>query len=143
MHRRTSNVTASSFRLPLQIGQSRFHKSHAFDFNKDVPVCLDGKSGIGASRLVTVPLSPSATDLASHSMYLHVRVCVCVCAGGKALPGQSPKQSTSVYPKGVGGDKPAWLAFDRQVGYSWQVVLCVLGPLGHAMMWGNVGVQCF
>lgn len=35
--------------------------------------------------------------------------------GGKPLPGQSPQKKGSIYPKGVGGDKPAWLAFDRQV----------------------------
>ena len=68
-------------------------------------------------------------------------VCVCVPTGGRALPGQSPKQSTSVYPKGVGGDKPAWLAFDRQVGCSWQSgTACVLGPVGPAVC--EVGVLC-
>ena len=38
-----------------------------------------------------------------------------VCAGGKRHLGQSPSANTSVYPQGVGSDKPAWLAFDRQV----------------------------
>ncbi len=35
--------------------------------------------------------------------------------GGKPLPGQSTAKNSSVYPKGLGGDKPAWVAFDRQV----------------------------
>lgn len=35
--------------------------------------------------------------------------------GGKILLGQSPTKNTSVYPKGLGGDKPAWVAFDKQV----------------------------
>lgn len=38
--------------------------------------------------------------------------------GGKLLLGQSPNKNTSVYPKGLGGDKPAWVAFDKQV--SWE-----------------------
>lgn len=35
--------------------------------------------------------------------------------GGKLLQGQSPYKNNSVYPKGLGGDKPAWVAFDKQV----------------------------
>ena len=35
--------------------------------------------------------------------------------GGKLLHGQSPVKNTSFYPKGLGGDKPAWVAFDKQV----------------------------
>lgn len=35
--------------------------------------------------------------------------------GGKLLIGQSPTKNNSVYPKGLGGDKPAWVAFDKQV----------------------------
>lgn len=35
--------------------------------------------------------------------------------GGKPLKGQSLKKNSSVYPKGLGGDKPAWVAFDKQV----------------------------
>ncbi len=35
--------------------------------------------------------------------------------GGKLLPGQSSVKNNSVYPKGLGGDKPAWVAFDKQV----------------------------
>jgi hypothetical protein len=35
--------------------------------------------------------------------------------GGKLLLGQSPNRNSSVYPKGLGGDKPAWVAFDKQV----------------------------
>jgi Ca2+-binding EF-hand superfamily protein len=35
--------------------------------------------------------------------------------GGKLLPGQSPKKNCSVYPTGVGGGQPAWVAFDRKV----------------------------
>lgn len=31
------------------------------------------------------------------------------------MQGQSTQKNCSVYPKGVGGDKPAWVAFDRQV----------------------------
>ena len=36
-------------------------------------------------------------------------------SGGDLLLGQSRKKNTSVYPKGMGGDRPAWVAFDRQV----------------------------
>ena len=36
-------------------------------------------------------------------------------AGGEPLLGQKVTKNTSVYPKGLGGDKPAWVAFDRQV----------------------------
>ena len=82
-------------------------------------MCLDGKSGIGASRLITAPLAPNAIGLTLCNHVATVCVRARVSAGGKALPGQSPKQSTSVYPKGVGGDKPAWLAFDRQVSTSY------------------------
>ena len=35
--------------------------------------------------------------------------------GGEPLLGQKVTKNISVYPKGVGGDKPAWVAFDRQV----------------------------
>ena len=56
-----------------------------------------------------------------------------MCAGGKLLPGQSPKQTTSVYPRGVGGDQPAWLAFDRQVQG-----LCVCGGGGGVLnLWSH------
>ena len=84
-------------------------------------MCLDGKSGIGASRLITAPLAPYAIGLTLCNHVATVCVRARVSAGGKALPGQSPKQSTSVYPKGVGGDKPAWLAFDRQVSTSYSI----------------------
>ena len=35
--------------------------------------------------------------------------------GGKPLRGQNLAKTTSIYPKGLGGDKPAWVAFDKQV----------------------------
>ena len=35
--------------------------------------------------------------------------------GGDLLQGQTAHKNMSVYPKGLGGDKPAWVAFDRQV----------------------------
>lgn len=35
--------------------------------------------------------------------------------GGQPLPGGKPKPKASVYPKGIGSNKPAWVAFDRQV----------------------------
>ena len=35
--------------------------------------------------------------------------------GGEPLLGQKVTKNISVYPKGFGGDKPAWVAFDRQV----------------------------
>ena len=35
--------------------------------------------------------------------------------GGEVLPGQKLKAKQSVYPKGVGPEAPAWVAFDRQV----------------------------
>ena len=38
-------------------------------------------------------------------------------SGGQPLLGQSSRKNTSVYPKGVGGGQPAWVAFDRQVGH--------------------------
>ena len=37
------------------------------------------------------------------------------CIGGEPLLGQKVTKNISVYPKGIGGDKPAWVAFDRQV----------------------------
>lgn len=40
--------------------------------------------------------------------------------GGKLLLGQSGVKNTSVYPKGLGGDKPAWVAFDKQVWGEWE-----------------------
>ena len=36
--------------------------------------------------------------------------------GGELLLGQTSHKNISIYPKGLGGDKPAWVAFDRQVG---------------------------
>ncbi len=38
--------------------------------------------------------------------------------GGKPLLGQSTSKNSSVYPKGLGGDKPAWVAFDKQVRFN-------------------------
>lgn len=35
--------------------------------------------------------------------------------GGDPLPGQKLKPRHSAYPKGIGGEAPAWVAFDRQV----------------------------
>ncbi len=35
--------------------------------------------------------------------------------GGETLPGQKLPPGHSVYPKGVGPEAPAWVAFDRQV----------------------------
>ena len=43
------------------------------------------------------------------SKYLYWR------AGGERIPGQDLQKNTSVYPKGITGDKPPWVAFDRQV----------------------------
>ena len=40
---------------------------------------------------------------------------VFVCTGGQPLPGQTSSKNASVFPQGLGGDKPAWVAFDRQV----------------------------
>lgn len=37
------------------------------------------------------------------------------CTGGETLPGEKPKARHSVYPKGIGAEAPAWVAFDRQV----------------------------
>lgn len=37
------------------------------------------------------------------------------CLGGEPLPGQKLKPRHSVYPKGIGGEAPAWVAFDREV----------------------------
>lgn len=37
------------------------------------------------------------------------------CLGGDPLPGQKLKARHSAYPKGVGAEAPAWVAFDRQV----------------------------
>ena len=31
------------------------------------------------------------------------------------MPGQKLKPRHSAYPKGIGGEAPAWVAFDRQV----------------------------
>ena len=38
-----------------------------------------------------------------------------LCVGGDPLPGQKLKPRHSGYPKGIGGEAPAWVAFDRQV----------------------------
>ena len=38
-----------------------------------------------------------------------------LATGGEPLLGQKVTKNISVYPKGLGGDKPAWVAFDRQV----------------------------
>ncbi len=35
--------------------------------------------------------------------------------GGVPLPGQDLRAKNSMYPKGEGSDKPAWVAFDKQV----------------------------
>lgn len=35
--------------------------------------------------------------------------------GGEVLPGQSPHKNVSSFPKGVGREKPTWVAFDKQV----------------------------
>jgi hypothetical protein len=35
--------------------------------------------------------------------------------GGQPLPGQDLRPKNSVYPRGEGSDKPAWVAFDKQV----------------------------
>lgn len=35
--------------------------------------------------------------------------------GGEPLPGQKLKPEYSVFPKGMGSDAPAWVAFDKQV----------------------------
>lgn len=35
--------------------------------------------------------------------------------GGEALPGQEIPAKHSVYPRGIGPEAPAWVAFDRQV----------------------------
>ena len=40
--------------------------------------------------------------------------------GGEPLLGQKVTKNISVYPKGLGGDKPAWVAFDRQVNSNHQ-----------------------
>ena len=37
------------------------------------------------------------------------------CSGGDPLPGQKLKPRHSAYPKGIGAEAPAWVAFDRQV----------------------------
>ena len=46
--------------------------------------------------------------------------------GGEPLLGQKVTKNISVYPKGVGGDKPAWVAFDRQVNGIVTNVYCTL-----------------
>lgn len=38
-----------------------------------------------------------------------------LCLGGDPLPGRKLKPRHSGYPKGIGGEAPAWVAFDRQV----------------------------
>ena len=38
--------------------------------------------------------------------------------GGDPLPGQKLKPRHSGYPKGIGGEAPAWVAFDRQVQFN-------------------------
>ena len=35
--------------------------------------------------------------------------------GGQPLPGQDLRPKNSVYPTGEGADRPAWVAFDKQV----------------------------
>jgi hypothetical protein len=35
--------------------------------------------------------------------------------GGVPLPGQDLRPKNSIYPRGEGPDRPAWLAFDKQV----------------------------
>lgn len=46
----------------------------------------------------------------------HLLSCfVSILSGGDPLPGQKLKPRHSGYPKGIGGEAPAWVAFDRQV----------------------------
>jgi hypothetical protein len=40
---------------------------------------------------------------------------ITIFTGGETLPGQKLQPGHSVYPKGVGPEAPAWVAFDRQV----------------------------
>ena len=54
--------------------------------------------------------------------------CVCILSshplsGGEPLPGQSRGRNTSVYPDGVGTGQPAWVAFDRQVKHTRQIII--------------------
>ena len=84
-----------------QLGRDKFHKSHVFDYNGDVYNFVgEHKSGIGWTStycvVVTVGLFIPPT-------------------GGQTLPGGKPKPKKSVYPKGLGSNRPAWVAFDRQV----------------------------
>lgn len=37
--------------------------------------------------------------------------------GGDPLPGQKLKPRHSTYPKGIGPEAPAWVAFDRQASF--------------------------
>lgn len=80
-----------------QLGRDKFHKSHAFDYNGDVYNFVgEHKSGIGQRSFTMIIVFISAL-------------------GGQPLPGGKPKPKASVYPKGIGSNKPAWVAFDRQV----------------------------
>ena len=80
-----------------QLGRDKFHKSHAFDYNGDVYNFVgEHKSGIGQ-----IPVSVDNSITAA--------------LGGQPLPGGKPKPKASVYPKGIGSNKPTWVAFDRQV----------------------------
>jgi len=85
----------------LQLGRDKFHKSHAFDYSGDVFNFVgEHKSGIGL-------------NLGIVRLYRQVYY----TSGGQPLPGGKPKPRTSVYPRGLGSDKPAWVAFDRQVPF--------------------------
>ena len=48
-----------------------------------------------------------------------------VCySGGDPLPGQKLKPRHSAYPKGIGPEAPAWVAFDRQVSFFHLKFIC-------------------
>lgn len=59
-------------------------------------------------------------------------------SGGRPLQGQSTQKNCSVYPKGVGGDKPAWVAFDRQVGRTPIACTLLLGGSGCDVLFPQV-----
>ena len=52
------------------------------------------------------------------TLELKFQIFFAVCySGGDPLPGQKLKPRHSAYPKGIGPEAPAWVAFDRQVSF--------------------------
>jgi hypothetical protein len=97
----------------MQLGKTRFHKSQAFTYRNEVAV-FESKPGIGEN-----------SSLENDTIYDN-NMLLSLCIGGEPLLGQKVTKNISVYPKGLGGDKPAWVAFDRQVNTQYTISTIII-----------------